>query len=671
MSDRPTLAPWRALLFALPLGTVLFALVELTRLPVHAHQGDPARVAGALLHLFVGAALRFAVPASLCVGAALLYLWIEKRPIHARWARAGLIGLGVAQSAWARELLIEYAPFAWSLAATLAHVVLAAALSLALIALSRRTLPRALALSLGLATTIASLGLARFHYLVLVGLYPTLHAAVVIVAFCGVCLGLAAVLRVFPRTAGTQRGVVLATAAAILIALLGAPSGGYAWARPYVIAYTELGRAAGVAEAMRRFEHELWPAAPARRDPAGPMRPDDRALERFAARAPALDADTSSLDVLVVLSDATRYDMTLGAGARGPTPALAALARRSVVFEHAIAPSNGTFPSVASMMAMAPVSQAELDVRQRFWQGRLRDERQTVAEAMRAAGRATFWVGHDHKSCFSDAIAGLEQGFERRRLVPQEPGRDEDADARIAELAIEEIARARASGRRFFGLVFFVSPHDDYQGHEELPDAAGDRERYTSELRYMDAQLARVLAAIDPGRTIVVFAGDHGEAFGEHGYDHHLTSLHTEQVRVPLVVRVPGTAPARVTTPFSTAYALPWLMLRGAPAERAAAEQALREDIGPMLRETEGAVLSEMIGQSRQEAVLAMDDYVVHYDLFADLLRIYDRAADPREERDLREERPDLVQRFAPLVARYRAARFAGQRFRFVDTQDR
>ncbi|MBZ0120864.1 MAG: sulfatase-like hydrolase/transferase, partial [Sandaracinaceae bacterium] len=128
-----------------------------------------------------------------------------------------------------------------------------------------------------------------------------------------------------------------------------------------------------------------------------------------------------------------------------PTPALAALARRSVVFEHAIAPSNGTFPSVASMMAMAPVSQAELDVRQRFWQGRLRDERQTVAEAMRAAGRATFWVGHDHKSCFSDAIAGLEQGFERRRLVPQEPGRDEDADARIAELAIEEIARARAA----------------------------------------------------------------------------------------------------------------------------------------------------------------------------------------------------------------------------------
>jgi len=43
--------------------------------------------------------------------------------------------------------------------------------------------------------------------------------------------------------------------------------------------------------------------------------------------------------------------------------------------------------------------------------------------------------------------------------------------------------------------------------------------------------------------TLVVFTGDHGEAFGEHDRFGHLQALYEEQVRVPLVLINPRLAP--------------------------------------------------------------------------------------------------------------------------------
>ncbi|HBQ18530.1 MAG TPA: hypothetical protein DEF51_47865, partial [Myxococcales bacterium] len=84
------------------------------------------------------------------------------------------------------------------------------------------------------------------------------------------------------------------------------------------------------------------------------------------------------------------------------------------------------------------------------------------------------------------------------------------------------------------------------------------------------------------------------------------------------------------------------------PEERAAAERVLREDIGPMLRATDGAVVSEMIGQRRQEAALAWPDRTVIYDVFADLVRVYDPLQDPMQRHDLREARPALYDAAVP-----------------------
>ncbi len=662
---------WQGIACGVPIAAGTIALLELSRVPLDAHARDPLRALAALGQLAASAATEFGLQGALLLGVAAAVAWTERQPERRRRAGyAALFALGLAVSGLAREVLLEHPPFAHSLPATAGFVALGGLLGGAFVWLASPRLDaqrRATALA-GALAAICALVLVRAHYLVYVGLYPTLHACVLQLAFVGLAVGLALLIAGWPKVALPRRAALVLAVPLALLAVLDLPRA--AEARPFVLAYTELGRSAGVSRALSLEAAHLLPSAlPAPRTDEL-LRPDPDALSRFAERSglPSLGAlELSRYDVLLVLSDTTRFDRTSLARQDGPTPHLAALATDAFVFERAYSPSNGTFPSLSSMLAMTPVSFAELDVEPRFWRGALREERETAVEAMRDAGRATFWVGHDHDRCFSDHIRGLEQGFDARTLIEDAP----DADAHIASAAIEAIRAHRAAGRRYFGLVFFGSPHDEYLAHDPARPSETDLERYDQELAFMDRALGRVVGALEEdgalASTIVIFAGDHGEAFGERGHRFHLSSLHAEQIHVPLVVRAGGLLGERVDRPTSTAYVLPWLLLQGAPPERARAEAVLTEDVGPLLRELDGAVVSEMIGPRSQAVALHYEEHTVIYDVLADVLRIYDAEADPRQERDLREARPELVGHFAPLAQRYRRARFAGRRFRFLE----
>lgn len=637
---------WRALLAAIPITGVAITLLELTRLPASAHAPD--RLLAALAQLLRSSVTTFAVPALLVVAAAAV-LSDGTRP---RVRRGLLAALGVTQVALAREVLIEYPPFADSLGLTAGLAVLgllAAALHVAL----DRPLRGARLAGLGLA--LGSLAVARAHYLVYVGLYPSLHQCAVQLGFAGCALGVGmALASIEPPRAPSMRVAVALAAGLVALALVEVPAG--AWARPIVTAYTEVGRAAGVADALERERDLLLPTTlPPPREGAL-LAPDAGAEARFREHAglPDLSFALADHDVLLVMVDAVRFDRTsLADPALRTTPRLAALARRRAqIHTRAYSPSNGTFPSLAAMLSMRPLSFTELDLGERFWRGTLREGRPTAPEILRAAGRETFWVGHDHERCFSAHGRGLARGFDRRVLVEElRDAPHRDVDAEIADAAIRELARTRG---RFFGMVFFVSPHDPYEGG------------YDAELRRFDRALGRLLANVDLSRTIVVLASDHGEAFGDHEHQHHLTSVYTEQIHVPLVIWIPGVPGARHGAPTSTAYVLPWLLLRGGAAERAAARDVLREDVGPMLRALDGAVVSEMIGPTRQEVSLAWPDSTLVYDLLAELPRVFDARTDPAQARDLREADAARALRVLPYAERYRRVRQAGRRFRFV-----
>jgi len=70
---------------------------------------------------------------------------------------------------------------------------------------------------------------------------------------------------------------------------------------------------------------------------------------------------------------------------------------------------------------------------------------------------------------------------------------------------------------------------------------------YFSAVSYMDAQVGKVLHALDQAglqeNTIVIFTSDHGYHLGEHDFWAKV-SLHEESAKVPLIIRVPGKKPA-------------------------------------------------------------------------------------------------------------------------------
>src|SRR4029077_15167789 len=112
----------------------------------------------------------------------------------------------------------------------------------------------------------------------------------------------------------------------------------------------------------------------------------------------------------------------------------------------------------------------------------------------------------------------------------------------------------------FFLWIHLYDPHAPYNPPRDFVRATAGQtatieERYDGEVRYADAQIARVLAWLDAhalrDRTLVVVAGDHGEGLGDHGERTHGMLLYDSTLRVPLIVSMPGTAAARRDEPVS------------------------------------------------------------------------------------------------------------------------
>jgi arylsulfatase A-like enzyme len=75
-------------------------------------------------------------------------------------------------------------------------------------------------------------------------------------------------------------------------------------------------------------------------------------------------------------------------------------------------------------------------------------------------------------------------------------------------------------------------------------DLALLKELYSLKLRHFDELASTVLNLFDDKKlaenTVVVFMGDHGEAFMEHGVIGHSVNVYEEMLRFPMVVKFPG-----------------------------------------------------------------------------------------------------------------------------------
>ncbi len=85
--------------------------------------------------------------------------------------------------------------------------------------------------------------------------------------------------------------------------------------------------------------------------------------------------------------------------------------------------------------------------------------------------------------------------------------------------------------------------------------------RYDGAIRYLDDQLGRLLDAVDLDRTAVLVVADHGETLGERYWSlDHGGQVFDEQIRIPLVLYLPGAKPQWLANPVETVDLLPTLL---------------------------------------------------------------------------------------------------------------
>jgi iduronate 2-sulfatase len=202
-------------------------------------------------------------------------------------------------------------------------------------------------------------------------------------------------------------------------------------------------------------------------------------------------------------------------------------------------------------------------------------------------------------------------------------------------------------------------------GQGELPD---DLQRelihgYHAAVSYMDAQVGRVIAALDDAHlasnTIVVFWGDHGWHLGDHG----MWCKHTnyeQAAHIPLIVIAPGlTRPHTATRSLVESVDLyPTLCaLAGLPMP----EHLDGADAGAVLRDpaapTKDAILhvfprGERLGRAVRTARYRLVEWKPPgADASQAVFELYDYQADPQETKNLADEQPETVAQLRTLLA--------------------
>lgn len=406
----------------------------------------------------------------------------------------------------------------------------------------RRWITAAAALVVGIAATVIDTR-------ILVGLYPGLHASL---SLAGSLFFALAAWSLLPASGPLPRRISVACAlvAGISSAML---------VHDDSVLRT---RIAGTNPVQVQTLAWLTPA-----DALDAWRGKESAARAFLARrTPHIEADSPTaraldqrlpgrraMNLLIVSVDTMRADRLQACGAtQSITPFIDSLAQRSAVFTRAYTSYPTSSPAYSSMFTSLMPSLSPAGVINRaekpVWDGRL-----SLADLLSGAGfHCLAWSAFNAETIAREDVMGhLSAGFAEftpeRRIVAWD-GADL-VDAARASLQ-------RLAGRRSFLWLHLLDAHAPYKERPGHLRGSGVVAAYDSELGYVDEQLRRLFGDLDAEgtlkNTIVVVMGDHGEAFGEHGHRFHATSLYEEQVRVPLIIHVPGLAATRIDDPVST-----------------------------------------------------------------------------------------------------------------------
>ncbi len=420
-------------------------------------------------------------------------------------------------------------------------------------------------------------------------------------------------------------------------------------------------------------------------------------------------------NVVLIVSDALRYDLPGCNGGPARTPNIDALAAGGVRFTRARAAAPWTMPSAVAMLTGRQASvfptdkpgsipgRANFEVPRTF---------RTLPQVLQRGGYTLALSAYNPNAWLAGNFAGFKRVEPRANLgsfvsIPKDSldlisgliPFDGRSPSHRWLYGFLEFLHTTPKAQPFFAVNWFDDPHAPYNPEARfkktvpVPDhglqrplyyysrqsnlhifdhfkeesltpeeIAYLRGLYRAEVESVDERVGLILGMLDQrglrANTIVIFTADHGESFNDHGMFEHGRSYYEELLHVPLIISGPGVpAGAVVDTPVSLVDLMPTL-------------QGLLGVAGPdsgdgggflaALRGRPGTAgpfyfdsATDLAGSDCLDAVWDRGfKLITHRDPGA--VELYDLAADPGELHDLAADHQGRVEDMTALLEGFR-----------------
>lgn len=267
------------------------------------------------------------------------------------------------------------------------------------------------------------------------------------------------------------------------------------------------------------------------------------------------------LNVVVVFVDTLRADTALDPAVM---PRLAAMRARSLSFTRAYAAASDTVSALPVMtggcFGQVPCPQDVLAFAQ---------ERSIPTGLVIAKSARRFLAKHAPHFTFSDVVEVVDYAEGKKVWGYGADGATADT---VTRETLSWIEAHRAE--QFMLWAFHFDVHNwmnlDHNGFNSSATTYASahgvdkKHRYNAAAANVDAALGELIDGIDDlglaDDTAIVVVSDHGEALGHRGHAYHAVYLWDALVHVPLVVHVPGVAPAVVASPTGHVDIAPTLL---------------------------------------------------------------------------------------------------------------
>jgi arylsulfatase A-like enzyme len=233
-----------------------------------------------------------------------------------------------------------------------------------------------------------------------------------------------------------------------------------------------------------------------------------------------------------------------------------------------------------------------------------------------------------------------------------------------------EFLRAQG-GERWFLYVHLMDVHQYVYDEDTALFGTTYSDIYDNSIRWTDRVLGSLITTLDArglrDKTLIVVAGDHGEAFGEHGREGHARDVHGEVTTTPLIMSFPFRMEPGIVVDAPTENVDLWPtlldLLKLPPLEAVDGQSQLpaimaatRGEPAPPQDTPRFAHLDQSWGRSNQEPRPMVAVREGSYRLVrAHEAKgwLYDRSNDPREQVDVAEDEPEVLARLQGFVDEY------------------